>query len=78
MQRLEAINNFEYTVDKSLAAAIVQVAQRLSAAQMRRGVSVTAGASQRAFPCDFQGERWTLTSENFAPCLNNLRSKHDE
>ena len=78
MQRLEAINDFEDAVDKSLAAAIVQVAQCLSAAQVRRIVSVTARTSQRTFAGDFYGERRTLAAENFAPRLNNLRSAHDE
>lgn len=78
MQRLEAINDFEDAVDESLPAAVVQVAQRLSAAQMRGVVSVTAGTSQRTFARDFQGERRTLALENFAPRLNNLRSVHDE
>jgi len=78
MQRLETINDFEDAVNESLAAAIVQLAQRLSAAQMRRVVSVTAWTSQRTFPRDFEGERRALALENFAPRLNNLRSKHDE
>ena len=78
MQRFEAINDFENAVDESLPAAIVQVTQRLSAAEMRRVVSVTAGTSQRAFARDFQGERRTLAFENFAPRLNNFRSMHDE
>lgn len=74
MQRLEPINDFECAVDESLSATVVQVAQRLPAAQMRRVVSVTAGTSQRAFAGDFQGERRTLAFENFAPRPNDLRS----
>lgn len=62
MQGLEAINNFEDAVDEGLAVTIVQVAQRLSAAQMRSVVSVATRTSQRAFPRDFDGERRTLAS----------------
>ncbi len=76
VQRLDAIDNFKYSIYESLAPSIVQVAQRRSAAEMGVVVRVTAGAFQRAFLGNFDRKRRWFTLQDLAPCLNNFRRVH--
>jgi hypothetical protein len=53
VQRLQPIDDFKNSVYEGLAPSIVQVAQCLSAAQMRVVKRVTARTFQSAFTRDF-------------------------
>lgn len=78
VQRLDAIDNFKYSIYESLASSIVQVAQRRSAAEMGVVVRVTAGTFQRAFFGNFDRKRRLLTLQDLAPCLKNFRRVHGD
>src|SRR5260370_2847853 len=76
VQRLEPIDDFKHSVHERLASSVVQVAQCLSAAKMRRVIGVTARTFQGAFLGDFYGKRGWFTLEDFAPGLKDFRCLH--
>jgi outer membrane receptor protein involved in Fe transport len=76
VQRLDAIDNFKYSIYKSLASAIVQVAQCWSAAEMGVVIRVTTGAFQWAFFGNFDRKGRWFTLQDLAPCLDDLRRVH--
>ena len=76
MQRLEAIDDFENSINQDLALAIVEVAQGFAAAEVSVVESVAAGAAQRALAGDFDGEGGWLAFEDFAPSLKDFRGAH--
>jgi hypothetical protein len=56
MQGTKAVGDFQDSVDELLAFVVPQAAQRLAAAYVIVTVRITAGASQRTFPRNFDGK----------------------
>jgi hypothetical protein len=74
MQGPYAIHEFKHAVDEFLALAIVQAAQCGAPTQVTIVVRITSGAPERTLAGDFDGERWALAVENFAPRANDIGS----
>jgi hypothetical protein len=71
VQRLQPIDDVEDAVDKRLALAIRERAQRLRAAQVVVAVGVTTGTPQRALAGDLYGKIGAVAAEDPAPGANN-------
>jgi len=72
VNRLVLADKFDYTVDESVTAEIVELSKSGFAAEVRIAVGVTAGAGERTFASDFDGKHGDFTGENIPPGRENF------
>src|SRR5579871_5636745 len=77
MQRPKSIDHSQNSLHQGLTLAIVQGSQGHAPAEMRGVVAITAGATQRALPRNFNGKRWALALEDPAPSPNHICRFHE-
>ena len=72
VNRLVLADKFDYAVDESVTAEIVELSKSGFAAEVRIAVGVTAGAGERTFASNFDGKHGDFTSENIPPGRENF------
>jgi hypothetical protein len=72
VNRLVLADKFDYAVNESIAAEIVELSKSGFAAEVRIAIGVASGTGERALASDFDGKHGDFTGKNIPPGRENF------